>query len=111
MKADEPKPEAATPEPMPVAGTETPSDLAPQLIARVHELYEKLGREEVLAVLAWEKGKGETQKDEAKAAVNPVAAAAEPKRLALLPGGDHFFTGQLEFMQKALSGWLKEQLS
>jgi alpha/beta superfamily hydrolase len=40
-----------------------------------------------------------------------AAAAAEPKRLALLPGGDHFFTGQLEFMQKALSGWLKEQLS
>ena len=25
-----------------------------------------------------------------------VASAAEPKRLVLLPGADHFFTGQLE---------------
>jgi uncharacterized protein len=36
-------------------------------------------------------------------------SAAEPKRLVLLPGADHFFTGQLESMQQALSGWLKEQ--
>jgi hypothetical protein len=39
-----------------------------------------------------------------------VDSAAEPKRLLLLPGGDHFFTGQLEAMQQALAGWLKEQL-
>jgi len=39
-----------------------------------------------------------------------VASAAEPKRLLLVPGADHFFTGQLEPMQAALSGWLKEQL-
>jgi alpha/beta superfamily hydrolase len=39
-----------------------------------------------------------------------AASAAEPKCLALLPGADHFFTGQLEPMQHALSGWLKEQL-
>jgi len=39
-----------------------------------------------------------------------AADAAEPKRLMLLPGADHFFTGQLEPMQQALSGWLKEQL-
>ncbi len=39
-----------------------------------------------------------------------AAAAAEPKRLVLIPGADHFFTGQLEPMQHALSGWLKEQL-
>lgn len=39
-----------------------------------------------------------------------AAAAAQPKRLLLLPGGDHFFTGQLAPMQQALSGWLKEQL-
>jgi alpha/beta superfamily hydrolase len=37
-----------------------------------------------------------------------AASAAEPKRLLLLPGADHFFTGQLEPMQQALSGWLKE---
>jgi len=28
----------------------------------------------------------------------------------LLPRADHFFTGQLEPLQSALSGWLKEQL-
>jgi hypothetical protein len=39
-----------------------------------------------------------------------IASAAEPKRLVLLPGADHFFTGQLEPMQFALAGWLKEQL-
>ena len=39
-----------------------------------------------------------------------VAAAAEPKYVALVPGADHFFTGRLEAMQSALSGWLKEQL-
>jgi hypothetical protein len=39
-----------------------------------------------------------------------VASAAEPKRLVLLPGGDHFFVDQLEPMQRSLAGWLKEQL-
>lgn len=38
------------------------------------------------------------------------ASAAEPKRLIVLPGADHFFTGQLEAMQQALAAWLKEQL-
>jgi hypothetical protein len=40
-----------------------------------------------------------------------VDSSADPKRLQLLPGADHFFTGQLELMQRALSGWLKEQFS
>jgi hypothetical protein len=39
-----------------------------------------------------------------------AGSAAEPKRLVLLPGADHFFSGQLEPMQQALNGWLKEQL-
>jgi alpha/beta superfamily hydrolase len=39
-----------------------------------------------------------------------AVSAAEPKRLVLLPGADHFFTGQLEPMQQALCSWLKEQL-
>jgi alpha/beta superfamily hydrolase len=39
-----------------------------------------------------------------------AAGAAEPKQLVLLPGADHFFAGQLELMQQALAGWLKEQL-
>jgi hypothetical protein len=38
-----------------------------------------------------------------------AASAAEPKRLVLLPGADHFFSGQLEPMQQTLAGWLKEQ--
>ena len=37
-------------------------------------------------------------------------AASEPKRLVLLAGADHFFAGQLEPMQQALFGRLKEQL-
>jgi uncharacterized protein len=40
--------------------------------------------------------------------IQAVATAAEPKHMALVPGADHFFTGQLEPMQSALSGWLKE---
>jgi alpha/beta superfamily hydrolase len=39
-----------------------------------------------------------------------VAAASEPRKLVLVPGADHFFTGQLELMQSALAGWLKEQV-
>jgi hypothetical protein len=39
-----------------------------------------------------------------------AGSAAEPKLLVLLPRADHFFTGHLESMQFALSGWLKEQL-
>jgi hypothetical protein len=39
-----------------------------------------------------------------------AGSAAEPKRLVHVPGADHFFTGQLEPMQQALAGWLKEQL-
>ena len=40
-----------------------------------------------------------------------VASAAEPKQLVLIPGADHFFTGQLQPMQQALASWLMEQLS
>jgi uncharacterized protein len=39
-----------------------------------------------------------------------ASSAAEPNRLVLLPGADHFFTGQLNPVQHAISGWLKEQL-
>jgi len=38
-----------------------------------------------------------------------AAFAADPKRLILIPGADHFFTDRLEAMQRALAGWLKEQ--
>jgi outer membrane biosynthesis protein TonB len=56
----EPKPEAKT-EPTPE--TTTPSDLTPQLVKRVHELYEELGREEVRAVEKLEKAEGEIPKN------------------------------------------------
>jgi alpha/beta superfamily hydrolase len=37
-----------------------------------------------------------------------AATTAEPKKLAFLPGADHFFSGQLEAMQNELASWLKE---
>jgi alpha/beta superfamily hydrolase len=39
-----------------------------------------------------------------------AAAAAEPKHLVFIPAADHFFAGQLEPMQRALVGWLKERI-
>ena len=44
-------------EPKTEAHTDTPSDVPPQLVKRVHELYEKLGREDVRAVEDWERTK------------------------------------------------------
>jgi uncharacterized protein len=37
-----------------------------------------------------------------------VAAASEPKKLLLIPGADHSFSGQIEAMQQELAAWLKE---
>jgi alpha/beta superfamily hydrolase len=39
-----------------------------------------------------------------------ASTAAEPKRLIVIPGADHFFSGQLEPMQQAIASWLKEQI-
>jgi alpha/beta superfamily hydrolase len=39
-----------------------------------------------------------------------AASAPEPKRLILLQGADHFFTGYLDEMQRAMADWLREQL-
>jgi hypothetical protein len=36
------------------------------------------------------------------------AGAAEPKRLVLIPGADHFFSGHLDEMRAALSVWVGE---
>jgi H+-transporting ATPase len=71
-KADEPKPDAkAEPksgakadEPKPEAKDKTQSDVSPQLVKRVHELYEELGREDVQTVQDWEKAEPERQKTE-----------------------------------------------
>lgn len=37
-------------------------------------------------------------------------AAAAPKQVVLVSAADHFFAGRLEPMQRALAGWLKEQV-
>ena len=42
--------------------SKTPSDLTPQLVKRVHELYEELGREEVRAVQDWDNTQGKVSK-------------------------------------------------
>jgi uncharacterized protein len=39
-----------------------------------------------------------------------AASAAEPKRLVLIAGSDHFFASQMETLQFELVHWLKEQL-
>ncbi len=36
------------------------------------------------------------------------AAAAEPKRLVVIPEADHFFAGHLDQMRAALSDWIRE---
>jgi alpha/beta superfamily hydrolase len=37
-----------------------------------------------------------------------VANAAEPKKLVLVDGADHFFVGKLNFMQQAVEDWVKQ---
>ena len=57
---DDPKTEAKV---QPEPETQSPPDVTPQLVKRVHELYEELGREEVKAVQDWEKANQQTRKD------------------------------------------------
>jgi len=58
VKADTPHQAKAEPKPEtkdePKPETKTPSEVTPQRVKRVHELYEELGREEVRAVQDWE---------------------------------------------------------
>jgi H+-transporting ATPase len=58
----EPKPDAEA-VPKPEAKVKTPS-VTSQMVKRVHELYEELGREDVRAVQDWEKAEREIRKDE-----------------------------------------------
>ena len=73
VKATEPKtdiktadsePNTKTTEPKSAAKSKTLTDLTPQLVKRVHELYEQLGREEVRAVEELESAQKASQKDE-----------------------------------------------
>jgi len=54
---------AITSEPQPETPAETPSDMPPRLIQRVHRLYEELGRQDVRAVQDWEKAQEEIGKE------------------------------------------------
>jgi len=74
----EPKPEGkaelkpeAEPKPEAKANAKTPTDLTPQLVERVHQLYEDLGRQEVQAVEEWEKADRDNRTDEKKADAKP----------------------------------------
>ena len=49
--------------PKPEAKAEAPSDLAPRIVKRVHELYEEPGREDERAVQDWEKAQQVIRKD------------------------------------------------
>ena len=49
-------------EPQTEAQAKTASDVPPQLVKRVHELYEELGREEVGVVEEWERGKTQQER-------------------------------------------------
>jgi H+-transporting ATPase len=62
---DESKPEAKI-QPKPEA--HTPPEATPQLVKRVHELYEELGREDVEAVQRRDKANQDTKKDAPEAA-------------------------------------------
>jgi H+-transporting ATPase len=42
---------------------ETPTDVTPQLVKRVHALYEELGRQDVQTVLDWEQAKGKIRNE------------------------------------------------
>jgi H+-transporting ATPase len=63
-KADQPKPDAKADQPKPEAKDKTQPDATPQLVERVHQLYEQLGREDVQTVQDWEKANPEPQKHE-----------------------------------------------
>ncbi len=66
VKANQPAPEAKANEPKPEAKDEPQPDVTPQLVKRVHELYEQLGREDVKAVQDWEKAEPELQETKSR---------------------------------------------
>jgi hypothetical protein len=59
----EPKPKAKT-EPKPEAKDKLEPDATPQLVKRVHELYEELGRKDIQSVQDWENAHPELEEQE-----------------------------------------------
>jgi len=80
-KATGAAPEAAAPEPNREGEPTTSSEPPPQLIKRVREFYEELGREEVQAVLALEAGR-KVPRDETKPDPMPEPKPVAPKPVA-----------------------------
>lgn len=72
------QPDEARAETQSEAKTEAPSDLTPQIVKQVHELYEELGRETVKAVQDWEETEQKTRNDETKVEPKPNVKP-EPK--------------------------------
>ncbi len=72
-----PKPEVKN-EVKPGAEAKASTDLTPQLVKRVHDLYEELGRKDVEAVQRLENSEHETPKNEAEVQPKP-AGNAEPQ--------------------------------
>jgi len=64
-KVDAPKADAEADQPKPEAKDKTSPDVSPQLVKRVHEFYEQLGREDVQAVQEMENSELELEKHEA----------------------------------------------
>jgi len=65
-KADAPAPEAKADKQKPEAKDKTQPGATPQLVKRVHELYEQLGREDVQTVQNFEKAEQELKNNETK---------------------------------------------
>jgi H+-transporting ATPase len=61
----EPRPDAKA-EPKPDAAATTAPDVTPRTVARVHQLYEQLGREDVRSVEEWEKAEREKRNNKPK---------------------------------------------
>src|SRR5665647_2773541 len=74
---DESKPETKA-ELQPEENTNIPSTVSPEIVKRVHEFYEELGRKDVRAVMEMEKTEQEIPKTETKAEVQPITKS-EPK--------------------------------
>ena len=68
MEEPKPKGEAG---PKLEATAEMPSSLTPEIVKRVHKLYEELGREDVKAVQEWEEKQKETPEAETKVEQKP----------------------------------------
>jgi len=79
-KAADPQPDGKDEAP-PEAKPNISSDLTPQIVKRVHQLYEELGREDLRAVEDLEKAEQENRNDGTKADANPEAKVEPAARV------------------------------